>query len=97
MLVIADMVKNGYYSNIHSTSEELEELRVLLSNRDAIVKRIVSAINQLHRWVDLVFPELRQVFKDITCSGSYTVYSSRCKSQLLLIKRKMFNIILGEL
>jgi transposase len=69
-LVIADMVKNGYYSPIRSTSEEFEELRVLLSNRDAIVKRLVSAINQLNRWVDLVFPELRQVFKDITCSGA---------------------------
>lgn len=69
-LVIADMVKNGYYSYVHSTPEEFEELRVLLSNRDSIVKRLVSTVNQLHRWVDLVFPELRQVFKNITCSGA---------------------------
>jgi transposase len=69
-LVIADMVKNGYYSYVHSTKEEFEELRVLLSNRDSIVKRLVSTVNQLHRWVDLVFPEIRQVFKNITCSGA---------------------------
>jgi transposase len=67
-LVIADMVKNGYYSWIHTTPEAFEELRVLLSNRDAIVKRLVSTVNQLHRWVDLVFPEMRQVYKHLTCT-----------------------------
>jgi transposase len=69
-LVIADMVKNGYYSWIRTTPEEFEELRVLLSNRDAIVKRLVSTVNQLHRWVDVVFPEMRQVFKHLTCTGA---------------------------
>jgi transposase len=69
-LVIADMVKNGYYSFTRTTPEAFEELRVLLSNRDFVVKRLVSAKNQIHRWVDVVFPELRHVFKDITCVGS---------------------------
>src|SRR5690625_2781341 len=64
-LVIADMVKNGYYSFIHPTTETFEELRVLMSNRDFITKRLVSSINQINRWVDIVFPELRQVFKDV--------------------------------
>jgi hypothetical protein len=41
-----------------------------MSNRDVIVKRLVSSINQLNRWVDIVFPELRQVFKDITAKGA---------------------------
>lgn len=68
-LVIADMVKNGYYSSIRSTPEAFEELRVLMSNRDSVVKRLVSTVNQLNRWVDIVFPELRQVFQDITCAG----------------------------
>jgi transposase len=69
-LVIADMIKNGYYSWIRTTAEEFEELRVLLSNRDAVVKRLVSTVNQLHRWVDLVFPEMRQVYKHLTCRGA---------------------------
>jgi transposase len=69
-LVIADMVKNGYYSFRRNTPEAFEELRVLLSNRDSVVKRLVSAKNQIHRWVDIVFPELRQVFKHITCIGA---------------------------
>lgn len=36
-----------------------------MSNCDVIVKRLVMAINQINRWVDVVFPELRQVFKDV--------------------------------
>ncbi|WP_415840060.1 IS110 family transposase, partial [Paenibacillus endophyticus] len=69
-LVIADMVKNGYYSFIRNTPEAFEELRVFLSNRDSVVTRLVSAKNQIHRWVDVVFPELRFVFKNIMCTGS---------------------------
>ncbi len=69
-LVIADMVKNGYYSFIRNTPEAFEDLRVFLSNRDSVVTRLVSAKNQIHRWVDVVFPELRQVFKNLMCRGS---------------------------
>jgi transposase len=69
-LVIADMVKNGYYSFTRNTPEAFEELRVLLSNRDSVVTRLVSSKNQIHRWVDIVFPELRYVFKHITCVGA---------------------------
>ncbi|WP_100372342.1 IS110 family transposase [Bacillus sp. FJAT-45037] len=69
-LVIADMVKNGYYAFIRPTPEAFEKLRVLMANRDVIVKRLVSSINQLNRWVDLIFPELRQVFKDIKGKGA---------------------------
>jgi transposase len=69
-LVIADMVKNGYYSEVRYSSESFEKLRVLMSNRDVVVKRLVSSINQLNRWVDIVFPELRQVFKDIKGKGA---------------------------
>lgn len=71
-LVIADMVKNGYYAFIRPTSEAFEKLRVLMSNRDTIVKRLVSSINQINRWVDVVFPELRQVFKDVKGKGAIT-------------------------
>ncbi|MUK90834.1 IS110 family transposase, partial [Ornithinibacillus sp. L9] len=69
-LVIADMIKNGYYSFIRPTSEAFEKLRVLMSNRDVIVKRLTSSINQINRWVDIVFPELRQVFKDVKGKGA---------------------------
>jgi transposase len=75
-LVIADMVKNGYYSFTRTNAETFEQLRVLMSNRDVVVKRLVSTINQLHRWVEIVFPELRQVFKDITCKAAIATLRS---------------------
>ncbi|PEJ23303.1 IS110 family transposase, partial [Peribacillus butanolivorans] len=58
------------YAFVRSTSESFEKLRVLMANRDVIVKRLVSSINQINRWVDVVFPELRQVFKDVSCKGA---------------------------
>ncbi|WP_141505306.1 IS110 family transposase [Paenibacillus luteus] len=69
-LVIADMVKNGYYTVIKDTSEVFIELRVLMANRESIVHRLVSVKNQIHRWVDIVFLELRQVYKHLIGSGS---------------------------
>jgi hypothetical protein len=42
----------------------------IMSNRDMTVKRLVSAVNQINRWVDIVFPELRQVFKDVKGKGA---------------------------
>ncbi len=55
-LVIADMVKKGYYSVIKDTIDVFVELRVLMANRETIVHRLVSVKNQIHRWVDIVFP-----------------------------------------
>ncbi|MBM7569169.1 IS110 family transposase [Paenibacillus sacheonensis] len=49
--VIADMVKNGYYTIIKENSEVFMELRVLMANRETIVHRLVSVKNQIHRWV----------------------------------------------
>lgn len=69
-LVIADMIKNGYYSPVRFHPEAYEELRVLMANRDTVTKRLNSAVNQIHRWVDIVFPELRQVFKILTCTSA---------------------------
>ncbi|MEQ7054723.1 IS110 family transposase [Paenibacillaceae sp. P-4] len=69
-LVIADMVKNGYYSPVRFHPEAYEELRILMANRDTVTKRLNSAVNQIHRWVDIVFPELRQVFKILTCTSA---------------------------
>jgi transposase len=75
-LIIADMVKNGYYSFIRKKSEDFERLRILMANRDVVVKRLVSTKNQIHRWVNIVFPELQQVFKDVTCKGAIATLRS---------------------
>jgi transposase len=52
-LVIADMVKNDYYSPVRFNPEAYEELRILMANRDTVTKRLNSAVNQIHRWIEL--------------------------------------------
>ncbi|WP_372238948.1 transposase [Paenibacillus sp. FSL A5-0031] len=49
-LVIADMIKNGYYSPVRFHPEAYEELRILMANRETVTKRHNSAVNQIHRW-----------------------------------------------
>lgn len=48
-LVIADMIKNGYYSPVRFHLETYEELRILMANRKTVTKRLNSAVNQIHR------------------------------------------------
>ncbi len=75
-LVIADMVKNGYYAFIRPTSESFEKLRVLMANRDVIVKRLVSSINQINRWVDVVFPDSGKCLKMYKVKGQSQPFAS---------------------
>ncbi|WP_420831215.1 IS110 family transposase [Paenibacillus lignilyticus] len=62
-LVIADMIKNGYYSPVRFHPEAYEELRILMANREKVTKRLNSTVNQIHHWVDIVFPELLKKWK----------------------------------
>jgi transposase len=66
-LVIADMVKNGYYSDVHLLSESYMNIRQLVTTREFVVKQSVAVKNQIHRWIDMHFPELGLVFKNVTC------------------------------
>jgi transposase len=69
-LVIADMVKNGYFSALRLPTGKFEELRILISSREFASKQFVSVQNQIHRWLDIWFPEYHHVFKDWTCKSS---------------------------
>jgi transposase len=53
-LVIADMVKNGYYSPLRLPNGEYQALRVLMSDREFIIKQFISIQNQIHRWLDRI-------------------------------------------
>jgi transposase len=69
-LVIADMVKSGYYSSLRLPTGKFEELRILFSSREFAVKQFISVQNQVHRWLDIWFPEYHHVFTDWTCKSS---------------------------
>lgn len=69
-LVIADMVKNGYYSPLRLPTGNYQALRVLMSDREFVIKQFITIQNQIHRWLDIWFPEYHQVFKDWSCKTS---------------------------
>jgi transposase len=69
-LVIADLVSRGYYTDYLPQEEEFERIKTLMSDREYWVKMSVSLGNRIVRWIDLYFPEFRQVFKDWTCLRS---------------------------
>ncbi|MFD2118168.1 transposase, partial [Paenibacillus yanchengensis] len=61
-LVIADMIKNGYFSPLRLPTGKFEELRILFGSREFAVKQLVSIKNQVQRWLDIWFPEYHHVF-----------------------------------
>lgn len=69
-LVIADMVKNGYYSPLRLPTGNYQVLRILMSNREFVLKQFVTIQNQIQRWLDIWFPEYNRVFKDWSCKTS---------------------------
>lgn len=69
-LVIADMVKNGYYSSLHLPTGNYYALRVLMSDREFVLKQFITIQNQIHRWLDMWFPEYHRVFKEWSCKTS---------------------------
>jgi transposase len=64
-LVIADMIKNGYYSTVRLPTKEYAELREYMYIREYLVKQLSSIKNRIHRWIDLRFPEFSSVFKTL--------------------------------
>lgn len=72
-LVIADMIKNGYYSPVRLATGIYKSLRVLMASRAFTLKLQGSINNQIVRWIDIYFPEYRNVFADVTCPTSLSV------------------------
>lgn len=64
------MIKNGYYSYLRLPVGEYRVLREIMSTREFVSKQMVSVKNQIHRWLDLWFPEYKKVFKDVFCRTS---------------------------
>lgn len=65
-LVIADVVSRGYYTDYVPQAAVFERLKTLMSDREYWVKQSTSLGNRIIRWIDLYFPEFRQVFPDWT-------------------------------
>ncbi|NLW23331.1 MAG: IS110 family transposase, partial [Tissierellia bacterium] len=63
--VIAQLVKDGRYSEPVIPEGIYAELRVAMDERDDINRELGSIKNKIHRWIDKYFPEFPTVFKNI--------------------------------
>lgn len=72
-LVIANLVRNGEYFEMHLPEAEYAELRVLNSERQRLMKQISRANNTIIAIVDEYFPELETIWKPVTCATALAV------------------------
>ena len=62
--VIAQLVKDGRYSEPNLPEDEYAEIRVAMNHRERINKDLNSIKNRINRWLDLYFPEFTNAFKN---------------------------------
>ncbi|MDP4098779.1 IS110 family transposase [Paenibacillus sp. P96] len=62
--VIANLIKDGKYSEPHLPTKEYAELRILMNFREKIMVSLNQAKTRITAWLDRYFPEYSQVFKD---------------------------------
>jgi transposase len=62
--VIADLVRNGNYSEPNLPTAAYANLRILMNLREKVVASQNQVKARIHNWFDRFFPEYPQVFKD---------------------------------
>ncbi|MTV51076.1 IS110 family transposase [Heliobacillus mobilis] len=62
--VIAQLVKDGRYSEPNILTGKYAELRVAMVQRERLMRSLIEIKNQVHNWLDRYFPEYPTVFKD---------------------------------
>lgn len=62
--VIADLIRNGKYSEPHLPTKEYAELRILMNLREKVMASLNQVKARVGNWFDRYFPEYSQVFKD---------------------------------
>lgn len=62
--VIADLIRNGKYSEPKWPTREYAELRILMNFREKVMVNLNQVRARVHNWLDRYFPEYLSVFKD---------------------------------
>lgn len=62
--VIADLIRNGKYSEPNLPTKEYAELRILMNLREKVMVSLNQVKARITNWFDRYFPEYPQVFKD---------------------------------
>lgn len=74
--VIAFLVKDARFSYIPQQSEEYIELKNYCDLRQKTLKEINGYTNNIIRWTDKYYPEMRTIFSDIVCKSSLVILHS---------------------
>jgi transposase len=61
--VIADLVRNGKYSEPNIPTQAYADLRIIMNLREKIVVNLNQVKARVHNWIDRFFPEYLSVFK----------------------------------
>lgn len=61
--VIADLIRNGKYTEPNLPTKEYAELRVLMNLREKVMVNLTQVKARVANWFDRYFPEYPQVFK----------------------------------
>lgn len=62
--VIADLIRNGKYSEPNIPTKAYAYLRILMNLREKIVVNLNQVKARVHNWIDRFFPEYLKAFKD---------------------------------
>lgn len=62
--VIAQLVKDGRYSEPKQLTGDHAELRRAVTQREQLMTKLTQTKNQIQNWVDCYFPEYQTVFKN---------------------------------
>lgn len=62
--VIADLIRNGKYSEPKLPTKEYAELRILMNLREKVSAGLMQVKGRVANWFDRFFPEYTTVFKD---------------------------------
>lgn len=61
---IAMLVKDGRFRDVYIPADLYSELREAVAERERLQDQVIALSNQIHRWLDIRFPEFNAVFKD---------------------------------
>lgn len=62
--VIADLIRNGKYSEPRLPTKEYADLRILMNLREKVSASLTQVKGRIGNWLDRYFPEYMEVFKD---------------------------------
>ncbi len=69
--VIADLIRNGKYSEPNLPTKEYAELRILMNLREKVMVNLTQVKARVTGWFDRYFPEYPQVFKNWEGKASF--------------------------